>query len=41
LSLGNEEQQQPHMKEVPIVNALEDPKELEKQLFLMAIKSMF
>jgi hypothetical protein len=41
LPLGNEEQQQPHMKEVPVVNAPEGLKELENQLFLMAIKSMF
>ena len=39
MSLGNEEQQQPHTK-VPVAEALEGLKELENQLFLMIMKSM-
>jgi hypothetical protein len=40
LSLGNEEQQQPHMKEVSVAEAPEGLKELENQLFLMTMKSI-
>ena len=38
MPLGNEEQQQPHMK-VPVAEALEGLKELVNQ-FLMTMKSM-
>jgi hypothetical protein len=40
LPLGNEKQQQPYIKEVPLVEATEGLKELENQLFLMTIKTM-
>jgi len=35
LTLGNEEQQQPHMKGVLVAEALEGPKELENKLCKM------
>jgi hypothetical protein len=40
LPLGNEEQQQPHMKEVPIAEAPKGLKELKKPAFFMTMKSM-
>jgi hypothetical protein len=40
MPLGNEEQQQPHIKEVPVAEAQEGLKELEKPVILMTMKSM-